>query len=171
MPSGTRSPLPLTLPIVLFTSFPFLLKNKTKKTSNNNNVRCSQNCQNEWKCTAGFNIFFNLDLLNFDCDPEFLIRKAASSLACAGSDAEGYRASPPAPIHCWGSRGWISVLTVLLCPLPLHIQKAFCVVQVAMFHMRGLRRKAPCRFLPSQRQNGGSGTSPMLGLGGLCCHY
>lgn len=43
--------------------------------------------------------FFNLDLLNFDCDPEFPIRKAASSLACTGSDAEGYRASPPAPIQ------------------------------------------------------------------------
>lgn len=60
---------------------------------------------------------------------------------------------------CWGSRGWISMQTVLVCPLPLCIQKAFCVVRVAMSHKRCLRRKAPCRFLPSQRQRGGSGSS------------
>lgn len=35
-------------------------------------------------------LVFNLDLLHFVCHPEFPIPKAASSLACTGSDPEWY---------------------------------------------------------------------------------
>jgi len=85
--------------------FPFLLlclfllswlckkKNNKPPQSNNNNVRCSEDCPNE-PGSMQPGLIFNLDLLHLDCGPEFPIRKAASSLACMGTDSERYRAFP-----------------------------------------------------------------------------